>query len=1026
MVEINEIEFIEEPEYFKLQHGSCFCMVEEEKKRKENFSTEEKKLANSNFTISNAKQKGLYFFNKSLNVFSLSDFLYKIDNENSKDSSDGGDKINIKSQPFEENVLLIENNKTDTQAFLYTDQQNVYAFDYGSEKVKLLCRVDVPLRGLKPIDDHLFLALSADERVHLMRNTQLYECQEWTDPVNNVDEKNGVFLFTYSNKEVFVLKDLQKSNTYDLSSISEEINISHEKCKIMCAKILEAQKNRRTIFLVVLYLYEEELTTIMYDLLIEQDEIKRVTYSTNDFDFQDFENNFVKCIYISEWQTVVAISSESCEAVVYTRNGNMTWEGSGSPPLGAPNAADAYAADPYAVEGNHSGGLKFLSVMEGYKINTRDSETFFLSLFMYSKYEDKIYRKSKIGNVPFLKNPCVFFALQDNHKIVVEYLDKYKLVDNTDFSPTAVQEGDANECGLKEVTVLPDLKQDVIEVHGEVSPNVFNVFKVKERVAPNREEPTEGKETIGETKKESFFDLFQSKAKSTSEGQTVEGTGRSAEEEVPPGEEATCAVGQQSGVNAQMSPTANAPHERDRKNQLAKERQRLYRCIRRSAKVYEDESFIVNELPEGFNKLIKSGIYFCEDFLNHLNVHSIERRKGPKVGSRKKECYYDKGGDKIVFLRDSAIGEEVDEAGVEDDEEGKKKKKKLPKRNSKNEFHHHFHSEDFDFYKHKKLSDRQCERIIKKIERKQGFLRDIRGIFVSEEGPNGEAQREGQPTKDQPEKDQPARDHPTKDPFNRNIQIDISPEERSKFYNQLDAYLSKRKLLKVRKEIFDDLKNGQLGAGHIFETVLYNLFKQDGLKHCEAFIYFVLKNLEVKIFSSSFFLLELYFAHLLSPYLRRNGTSAAPPPPSLGQQTPPSVKLLSLKGRFGTPFSGANRSSAHPNCGDKEPPQLDSEYSTDDLSEDDLLKKIKNEKDFAKKNEYLAKVIPLFNEPSSRESECTSFHLMHAGIHFVNKRMCHALSQKLFPILVERNLNKLDDELGLIKNYLFDVVLGSS
>ncbi|KJP88101.1 hypothetical protein AK88_02215 [Plasmodium fragile] len=1013
MVEINEIEFIEEPEYFKLQHGSCFCMVEEEKKRNEKFSSEEKKLANSNFTISNATQKGIYIFNKKLNVFSLSDFLYKIDNENSKDSSD---KINIKSQPFEEHVLLIENNKTDTQAFLCTDQQNIYVFDYGSEKVKLHCRVDVPVRGLKYIDDHLFLILSADERVHLMKNKKLYECQEWTDQVNNIDEKNGVFLFTYSNKEVFILKDSQKSNTYDLSSISKEIDICHEKCNIMCAKILEAQKNMRTIFLMVLYKYEEDLTTIMYDLQIEQDKIKKVTYSINDFDFQNYEKNFVKCIYISEWQTIVAISSESCEAVVYTRNGNITSGGS--------------VAHSNATEWDRSSGLKFLSVMEGYKINTRDSETFFLSLFMYTKYEDKIYRKSKIGNVPFLKNPCVFFALQDNHKIVVEYLDKYKLVDNTDFSTNAVVEGDANECGMKEVTVLPDLKQDVIEVYEAVSSNLFNIFKVKEeKVTQNRMDPTKSNEVVVENKKEGFFDLFRSSKVKFSEGKGVDDSLKSTDKEVPPGKEDTCVVDKQRGVNMEMYTPFKAspvfkdppPDEMQRKNQIVKERNHLYRCIRRSAKVYEDESYIVNELSDGFNKLIKSGIYFCEEFLNHLNVRSIEKRKGPKVGSRKKECYYDKGVDKIVFLRDSVIGEDVEDIREEDDEDEKKKKKKITRRNNKNEFHHHFHCEDFDFYKHKKLSDRQCERIIKKIERRQGFLRGIKEIFFSEEeGTNDKAQR-----KDKAEKTAvPShKDERTKDPFNRDIQLHISNEERSKFYEHLDSYFSKRKLLKVRKEIFNDLKNDKLGRGQIFETVLYNIFKQGGMKHCEAFIYFLLKNLEVKIFSSSFFLLELYFVHLLSPYFNHNKTNVRP---SYGLKSAPSIKLSSLKDLLGAPFSGGNRTTAHPSYEEKHPPPLDSDYSTHDVSEDDLLKKIKSEKDFVKKNEYFSKVIPLFNEPTSRESESASFHLMHAGIHFANKRMCNTLSQKLFPILVDSSLNKMDDELGLIKNYLFDVVLSSS
>ncbi|VWU53338.1 conserved protein, unknown function, partial [Hepatocystis sp. ex Piliocolobus tephrosceles] len=143
MVDINEIECIEETEYFKFQHGSCFCMIEEENKKKRETVSLKDKLVKNNFMISNVKQKGFYFLNNNINIFSLSDFLYKIDSDKSN--------INIKSLKFEENIILIENNKPDLLAFIYTDKQNIYIFNYTSDEIEFHCKVDIAIRKLKHI-----------------------------------------------------------------------------------------------------------------------------------------------------------------------------------------------------------------------------------------------------------------------------------------------------------------------------------------------------------------------------------------------------------------------------------------------------------------------------------------------------------------------------------------------------------------------------------------------------------------------------------------------------------------------------------------------------------------------------------------------------------------------------------------------------------------------------------------------------------------------------------------------------------
>ncbi|GAW81835.1 hypothetical protein, conserved [Plasmodium gonderi] len=1039
MVEINEIEFIEDTEYFKFQHGACFCMVEEEKKRKKEFSNVEKNIPSSNFIISNTKQKGLYFFNQHLNIFSLSDFLYKIDNENNNDSND---KINIKTKPFEENILLIENNKTDALAFLYTDRQNFYVFDYDSDNVKLHCTLGIQVRSFKHIDDLLFLVLSDNERVYLLKDKQLYECQEWTTPVNNIDEKNGVFLLTYSNKEVFILKDEKKSNTYDLSNISKEIDVPYQSCNITCAKILETTKKKRKLFLVVLYNDSDELTAVTYDVQIEHDKIKRVNYSINDYFFQNFDKNtFVKCTYISEWKTVISISSESCEAVIHTHNHNM---------IGEPKDEEENANMQKSSDGENNEDLKILCIKEGYKMNTRESETFFLSLFMYSKYQDKIYRKSKLGNVPFLKNPSVFFVLQDNQKIVVEYLDKYKLVDNTDFSIN-VNNKETNECEMKEVTILPPLKHDIIELYEPVSFNIFKIFKVKEIISYEKMSQVKGDEPVfPATIKQSFFDIFQSKIKSTEE-KVIEEDNKEfhfMKEHFEEGyaigtikQKKNCTTEENEVGQVYQAKQVPTQQEKYDKNQILEKRQQLYKSVRKSKKIYEDENFIVNELSEGFNKLIKSGIYFCEDFLNHLNVYSIEKRKISNVGSRKKECYYDKKCDTVVFLRDSVIGQEVEEEKPEDDNNEEKKKKKKLQKTKKSEFHDYFHCEDFNFYKHKKLSDIQCEKIISKIERKQHFLYDLKRIFINEDRSKGDETEEEDEKKKKKKKtvksfqnEKPVfneqlngidktvfnQNEKTNELFSRAIQVRWSNEERKKFYENLDLYFSKRKLLKVNNEIFNILRTNDHTSINLLETVLYNISKYSELKHCEALIYFILKNIQIKLFSSSLFLLEMYFFNLLEPYLTRNELSNL----QIYDQKNMLKEKFSLRGHIRNRENCNNNTlNVNLNYNDKEC-NLDSEYSTDNYSEDDLLKKIKNEKNSKKKNEYLSKMIPLFNERTNKESELIEFHLMHAGVDFLNNRLCHTFSQKLFPILIDNNLNQIDTELSMIKSYISHAILG--
>ncbi|SBS94449.1 hypothetical protein POVCU1_028350 [Plasmodium ovale curtisi] len=1041
MVDINEIEFIEETEYFKFQHGSCFCMLGDGKKEKgKNEENVEEKLSINNFTISNVMQKGIYFFKKKINIFSLSDFLYKIDNDSAN--------INIKLLPFEENVLLIENSKSDYLSFIYTDKQNIYVFDYGTDQVKLHCKVNIRLKAMKHIsrynikgvstsntekqmqsintiypisnggNDSLLLLLSEDEKVLLLREEGVvHECTEFALPVSAVDEKNGIFLFAQSGTESFILKDEYKTELFKLNSISKEIHIKYERCSIICAKILETCQKKRKLFIVVLYIEADDLTSVTYDLQIEDYEIRRVNYSINDFFFEkDEKSNFIKCMYISEWKIVVTFSSQSCEAVIYTHNKNL-------------------------LEDENSNDLKMLCIKEGYKINTRKSDTFFLSLFMYSKYVDKIYRKSKLGNVPFLKNPVVFFLLQDNTQIVVEYLDQYKLEDNTnvtlhDRGTLYANETGTNECDMQEVTLLPPLTGDVIETYLPTKRNVLSMFTTKELAHTKVE--------TSQPKKDSMFDMFRSKNKSNESSASIKESDQwrapikendqwsavdNKNGEVKRSDASFPWLGEEEKYNV-----GDVNKERSSMNKLSEtneEDQHKYVNIKKT--IYEDKYICVQKLQDKYNKFVNCGMFSCEYFLLNENVYAIEKEKVPKMGRKKKECYYDRTLGKVVFLDDQGGDDRRSSEGKDgsavDKKEGKKKKK--------SEFYNYFHCEDFNFYKHEKLSDMQCERIIKKIEKKQQFLFDIREVFMSDQGDN----TNGHPQKVRPcdatadsgeEKasfyEKKAHDKKgSTNRHNRDIQVDVPEEHMNKFYRELDSYFSKKKLLKVNSELVDAAKSARKTnmSWNIFEIVCYNIFRYSGLKYCEALIYFILKNAHINSFSSSFFLLDHYFSYLLMPYVNVRGRCN----PQVDAKRNMLKNQMILE-KINCDIKQDNSSaSIHDEKGEVDVEgvyNLDSDYSTDNYCEDDIHKKIKNEKNEKKKKELISKIIPIFNEEINKEEELTQFLILNYSIDFLNNRLCYFLSQNFLPIILDNNLNKIDDRLHIIKNYLFNVILSEN
>ncbi|CAD2095091.1 conserved Plasmodium protein, unknown function [Plasmodium vinckei brucechwatti] len=967
MVKINEIEFIEETEYFKFQHGSCFCMLNEENKRKN--KTENLKLDNDSacniFIISNVKQKGLYIFNKNINIFSLSDFLYKVDNVN--------ENINIKSIPFLEDPKLIENNKTDDLCFIYTDKQNIYIFDYATDEVKLYCKIDIPIKSFKHIEKYSFLVLSEGDEVFILSEKIMYKCNQFTEHVNNIDEKDNVFLFSCKDTEKFILKDEEKSVTYNLDSISKEADITYETCNIISTKFLQVDIKKKIyiLFVVVLYKDGNDITTVTYDLHIENYEIKKVNYSVNDFFFENYDkSSFVKSVYISEWQILIAISSESCEVVIYTNN-NKFVEG-----------------------GEKNNDLKILCIKEGYKINTRESNTFFLSLFIYSKYVDKIYRKSKLGNVPCLKNPIVFFLLQGNKKIVVEYLDQYKLEDNND----EVSQTTENE--MKEVSLLMPLNHDIIEIYQPTLLNLFKLFNLKQ-VLPEKESEIASKE-INETKKvkESIFDIFK-------------GSGKKAEKpiqgkvsidkninkiELSKGVESTM-IEFPSTFNQNKEKNNSIPlqkiiqSQKEIKKSSTTKSNELNDEMNTNKTLYENENFIVKKLLNKYNKFLNSGMFLSDEILFRENIYTIEKKKIPKMSRRKKECYYNKRDKKIVLLNDYDLDNKLNiyENDINDKQNEKSPNKinNTQEEKDKSEFYDYFHCENFDFYKTDKLSDEYCEKIIKKIEKKQKFLFDIKKIFITQQGDeNIEGNNKVIEKKNN-------KNVETNDNKKKEIKIGVSKNEMVKCYKDLDSYFSKNKLLKVNTEFFDILN--KTNNRNMLEIILYNISLQGDFKNCENFIYFILNNSYSESFSSAFFLLEIFIYNLLRPYISKKGA----------KQNCNTQITVGVEKKVKYKIENEN---------DKKKTLVkDSDYSTDYDIDDVVCKK--------NKNEYVSKVIPIFTNIIDEEYELNLFQLMNYSIDFLNNRICNFFSHRLLPIVLENNLNKIYTDLDLIKHYIYNVLL---
>ncbi|CAC9696269.1 conserved Plasmodium protein, unknown function [Plasmodium sp. DRC-Itaito] len=1050
MVEINEIEFIEETEYFKFQHGACFCMLDNEKKENRSVDNLQEKIFKNNFIISNVKQKGLYFFNKRVQIFSLLDFLYKIDNDNKN--------IQIKSLPFEENIVLIENNKSDDRTFIYTDRQNIYIFDYDKDEIKLHCCVNIKINKFKHIDDFMFLILGDDKKIYFLKDKEVYECLDVTEPINSVDEKNGLFLFTHADKEIITVKDENRKHTYDLSSFSKDIDIPYENCNIICAKILEYDKKETKLFIVVLYNNEGDITCVTYDINIDGYEIRRVNYSINDFFFEEYKKDeiYIKTMYISEWKILVCLSSESCEVVVYTHNDKLS-------------------------EMNKSNDMKVLCIKEGYKINTRESDTFFISLFMYSKYVDKIYRKSKLGNVPFLKNPVVFFLLQQNFKIVVEYLDQFKLEDNMDGNINSVKD-DTIENDMKEVTLLPTLMNDIIENYNkEHDKDIFKIFKTKK--CPNEQkEIKEVKNEIKSGQDSSLSNMKLDEAKNISTTATINngnnndnnnnnnntkkgynfsfsmfgigGGNKSATSKNVVKEKPTTKREELQPIKkVEESATGLQIFEKDQSKMMEEiekvrtdkmekysqidkvdqiEEMNNIKCMHEmkskmknendkeetkiSDILYEDKYIIINKMLGKYNKLIKNSMFMSEDILKYKNINTVKKNKIAKF-NRRKDYYYNADKNKIIFL---------DEDGEED---------KKSKKNEKSEFHSYFNPIDLDIYYHEKLSNEHCEKIIKKIERKHKFLfNDIKSMFVYVENVNGsdakyQSDNENYNKNNNNNFDSKQENkNNTNNTLNYSFELDISKDDMNRFYQELDNYFLKKKLLKVKNDFFDKLKNYDEYNKNIFQTLFYNIYMYNGLKTCELFIYFILRNMQVPSFLSSLYILQNYFVKLiiLNMKLRNIDNNTLNDLWNNNDNNNDVIKSMlnnkSLINKFdqNNKKKNKNKSSSIYYEGLT---NIDSEYSSDGFYEEDIYKKVKNEKDQDKKMEYLSKIIPLFKDELNKEEEIAIFNLVNSGVNFLNSQICTFLSQKLLPIIYYNNLNSLDKDIGVMKIFLSNFVL---
>ncbi|KOB85867.1 hypothetical protein PFDG_05447 [Plasmodium falciparum Dd2] len=319
-------------------------------------------------------------------------------------------------------------------------------------------------------------------------------------------------------------------------------------------------------------------------------------------------------------------------------------------------------------------------------------------------------------------------------------------------------------------------------------------------------------------------------------------------------------------------------------------------------------------------------------------------------------------------------------------------------------------------YYHAKLSDEHCEKIIKKIERTHTFLfNDIKSIFVNVQNVNAN--------------DSNYESHNENYNKNNNTHFDnISKDDMNRFYQELDKYFLKKKLLKVKNDFFDKLKNYDEYNKNIFQTVFYNIYMYNGLNTCELFIYFILRNMQVPSFPSSLYILQNYFVKLiiLNMKLRDIDSNILNDLWNNNHNNNDSIKRMlnnkSLINKFDQNNKNKNKNKSS-SIYYEGLTNFDSEYSADGFYEEDIYKKVKNEKDEDKKMEYLSKIIPLFKDELNKEEEVAIFNLVNSGVNFLNSQICTFFSQKLLPIIYYNNLNSLDKDIGVLKIFLSNFVL---
>ncbi|EAA22487.1 hypothetical protein, partial [Plasmodium yoelii yoelii] len=419
--------------------------------------------------------------------------------------------------------------------------------------------------------------------------------------------------------------------------------------------------------------------------------------------------------------------------------------------------------------------------------------------------------------------------------------------------------------------------------------------------------------------------------------------------------------------------------------------------------LYENNNFVVKKILNKYNKFLNIGMYLPDDILHKENIYIIEKKKIPKMSRRKKECYYNKKEKKIVLLN-----------VYDDDKQNEKSPKQINnvQEKEKSEFYDYFHCENFDFYKTEKISDEYCEKIVKKIEKKQKFLFDIKKLFVSQkEDDNIYCDV------DSVEENDEIIGNKCEERKNCEIKMCISKNEMVKCYKDLDSYFSKNKLLKVNTEIYDILN--KTDNRNMLEIVLYNIFLQGDLKNCENFIYFILNNsYSSSPFSNSFFLLEMFIYNFLRPYINKAKSRSNNEPNEQNKQKKSNKEQNCNSHKNGQIYDKVEKKVKYKIGKENDKNKIivkDSDYSTDNNNYDIICKK--------NKNEYVSKVIPLFSNIINEEYELNLFQLMNYSIDFLNNQICNFFSHKLLPIILENNLNKIYTDLDLINHYIYNVIL---